>query len=406
MSQSLIAVIISDEEARKNIVKILSKNPSNVITSQPFVPDILSFLKSGGYNVAIVDGEYLEKIQDAEIVKSSIPTFTNIIAWVNKYDAQRAVSLISQGALDVLCPPVNPAEIISVIGYHLGGFYLKRKSDFSMAAKFLRNIRPLHWILSAVFAAVVAGFFLFQKFTPFYSVKSGTYTLLDVQSPTGVWMEGGKIYVSDWLTQTIFGFKLDSGSFSGRVFESYYLAECNPLFVSKCEDIIFTAASSGGAVAGNSGTFYKYSLKKDAAILVEKFPSPGPAPSGFTTCAIKKSNTGGQFAYSVDSHTRKIYQHLPSAGYPVVNSYDFAGISPVGIVYDGKYFYIADSRGGRIYKYIGPANNFVPVAAYNVRLQESDKEISGFYKDNKNIYILCAGGADAARGSQLYVIKF
>jgi len=56
MPSALIAVVISDEETRKSTVKILFRNRSYIVAAQPVAPDITAFLKSGGFNVAIVDG--------------------------------------------------------------------------------------------------------------------------------------------------------------------------------------------------------------------------------------------------------------------------------------------------------------------------------------------------------------
>jgi len=361
MPSNLIAVVISDEETRKDIVKILSRNRSYSVTSQPFVPDIVAFLKSGGFNVAIIDGDYFSKIPDTDI-KSALPS-TNIIAWINKYDAQKAVTLISSGAMDVLTAPLVSDEVVAVVGYHLGGFYLKRKSDYSSLARFLRIFegkKSAVVILPVIIAVLLSAYFIFKKSDiSLYGIKEGVYTL-NVQNPTGVWVEGGRVYVSDWISQAILGFKTEGDSATREV-ESYWLPECNPLFVSRCGDEIFTGSAGGGG---------------------------------------EGKGREGRFAYSVDASDGKIYRHLASAGYPVVDSYNFAGISPVGIAFDGKYFYIADAKGSRIYKHTGHRNNFVPVAAYNVRLQSGDKEIAGFFKSGKNFYIV-----SGSNPSRLYVIS-
>jgi len=402
MPSNLIAVVISDEETRKDIVKILSRNRSYSVTSQPFVPDIVAFLKSGGFNVAIIDGDYFSKIPDTDI-KSALPS-TNIIAWINKYDAQKAVTLISSGAMDVLTAPLVSDEVVAVVGYHLGGFYLKRKSDYSSLARFVRIFegkKSAVVILPVIIAVLLSAYFIFKKSDiSLYGIKEGVYTL-NVQNPTGVWVEGGRVYVSDWISQAILGFKTEGDSATREV-ESYWLPECNPLFVSRCGDEIFTGSAGGGGEG--KGIFYKYSVRKDEVVLKEKFSAPGPMPSGFIICPQGDGGGGkgreGRFAYSVDASDGKIYRHLASAGYPVVDSYNFAGISPVGIAFDGKYFYIADAKGSRIYKHTGHRNNFVPVAAYNVRLQSGDKEISGFFKSGKNFYIV-----SGSNPSRLYVIS-
>lgn len=371
-----IIIIAANDGSRALLAGILRKT-GVAVEERPFVPDIVEFLSRQAPRTAVIDAAYFEK-SDGDL-KSRLPK-TNLIAWTETYDPPRAINLISAGAMDVLCNPASKAEVAGVVGHFSGNFHYKRKSDFTFsaqAARFLKTPVIVAAALAAMAVLIVAARVIL---TGGGSIRPGVYSL-NVENPTGIYVDGNEVWVSDWLSQSVYGFRLRASG-AAEQFGSYYFADCNPLFVHKSGKFFWTGSGDG--------IIRKYSVETEPPVLAEQFRGPGFSPSGF--CSTP------DFVYTADSQAGMIYQHVFGAGYPVVNSYEYtAGASPVGLNFDGKYFYTASARTGNIYRHIGPANRFVPVGSYGFGA-ESGAEIAGFYKTKKYIYIVTA-----TKPARLYV---
>ncbi|MDI6757114.1 MAG: hypothetical protein QME32_03730 [Endomicrobiia bacterium] len=374
-----IVIMVANDGSRAKLSEILRKTGASV-EERPFVPDIVDFLSKEIPRTAVIDADYFEK-SDGEL-KNRLPK-TNLIAWTQTYNPQRSVNLIALGAMDVLCEPATRSDVAGVVGHFSGVFHYKRKSDFTFAARLARALKAPAIIGGAVASALFMAFALKSLFMQGSSHSAGVYTL-SVANPTGIYVEGDDVWVSDWLSGSIYGFKLKSSG-AAEQFQSYYFADCNPLFVKKSGHFFWTGSSDG--------IIRKYSVETEPPVLVEKFRSGGFSPSGF--CVTP------DFVYTSDSQTGMIYQYVSSAGYPVLNSYEYTpGASPVGLVFDGKYFYTAAAKTGRVYRHLGHQNRFVPVGSYGF-LIETDAEVAGFFKSKKNIYILTA-----TKPARLYVYPY
>ncbi len=359
-----IVVIIANDDSRSYIEKLLLRSDYNVM-ARSYVPDIVDFISKESPTVAIIDGEYFEKTEGT--LKERLPK-TNLLGWIGKYDSSRAVNLISIGAMDVLCAPIEHQELVGVVGYFSGEFYNKRASDFKPFSKVFSVLKYSLIIFATSIPVIVAIFLFMRPVRP----RQMVYDIM-TQNPTGISVQNNKIWISDWFTQSINKYDIDSSAVSLMLLKSFYLSDCIPSFLSIVDDNVWTGSGDG--------TIRKYVVDGDNLSLVEKIPAPGTAPSGLCRA--------GDFIYTTDSQTNKIYQHMITYGLPVLNTYQYPGLSPISIYHDGAYFYSADVKAGRIYKHLGPQEQFIIVGSYSLSIPGGG-ELGGIFKDKKNLYVLFA----------------
>lgn len=355
-----IILLVANDDSREHLKRCLSKFGYTVV-SHSYVSDVVDFLNKESPAVAIVDGEYFERSDGS--LKEKIPK-TNLLAWMENYDPPRAVGLIALGVMDVLYSGVSARELVGVVDHFSGEAYQRRVGDFSPAT-ILKH--PVSFVFVAV-VILLAGFLFVRSLDS----KHAVYTIA-VENPTGVAVVKGKVWISDWLAQSVYSFQIGFAKGEPLLSESFFLQDCTPTFLSVIDDSIWVGSSDG--------SIRRYVLSENILTMTQKVPSPDYAPSGLCKA--------GSFFYSTDSQTNKIYQHAIADNLPVINTFSYPGISPVGIQYDGKYFYTADVKTNRIYRHLGPQDQFMIVSSYTLPSTEKG-EIAGFYINAKKIYTVFA----------------
>lgn len=368
-----VVVVISSDSDREHVVKTLTKSGFTVI-SRAYVPDIIDFLNKEIPDVAVIDADYFEKF-DTNIREKIVKT--NLLGWTGKYDPPRSVNLINLGALDVLYGSAPAAEVAGVVGHHCGDTIIQMKMTLVPASNIWGRFKYYLIGLGAVLVLALSGYLALRKSR---EPKQTIYNVM-TENPTGITVAKGKIWISDWFTQSIYAFDVDRSGTDLLLSRSFYLSDYAPSFLNIIDNYVWVGSSDG--------TIRKYDFSGDALTLVEKIPAPGYSPSGLCKA--------GDFMYSTDAQTGKIYQHIIMPGLPLLNTYNYPGLSPIGIQYNGKYFYTADIKANRIYKHLGPQNQFMIVGNYALT-PASDGEIAGIYKDDKSIYIVFA-----SKPSKLFV---
>lgn len=320
-------------------------------------------------DAAVIDQELVEA--EGEQLQKLFPD-KPVIAFMDRRDAKRAVELISEGAFDVIFPPLKKEEVEGVVGHALRKSAAKRE-EASGAALLLRKSLPYAVYGVATAAAVAAVLLLKSVITPPGIAEFD----LNYQNPTSVYCSENYVWTSDWYTQNIYQYK------AGRELElarSMHFQSLNP----------YSAAVISGQlwVADAAGKVETYELLEKEHVLRNMFRSPGRSLSGF--CVRDGS------IWSVDAETRMIYQHELQNFERITAQYPYPGVMPVGLYWDGKYFWSADGKTGKIYKHRGPENQFEIISAYMIEPEESGKtgaawQLSGLSGDGKNLWIVFSG---------------
>jgi len=175
-------------------------------------------------------------------------------------------------------------------------------------------------VIVGMFLGWKAGFFTNRDFKIAYS------------NPVDMTWNAGKLWVSDWFTQSIYIHDLQKGG--APIVKTYYLPDVHVTGAAVAGDRLFTADSWDKKIRRH---------KLDEYLTIEAtMPSPGSAPTSLFF--------DGKYLWSIDSKAAKIYQHRLDDRLTVLVEYKAPGSAPVGFFKDDKYAWVSDSQTRRLYK--------------------------------------------------------
>ncbi|MDI6757266.1 MAG: hypothetical protein QME32_04510 [Endomicrobiia bacterium] len=190
----------------------------------------------------------------------------------------------------------------------------------------------------------------------------------------------GKLYVTDWLEQGIYVYSVPS---------SPAVKTLSPVGVfDKKNDLQPTAASAIGDVLwvadSLQGLFFRYNLKEGGMGLEldKSYRAPSTSPSG--VLAEKDA------VWSYDFNTKKLYRHNPS-DMSVALAYDLPVEMPCGMARFGGFFYVGDTRAGKIIA-LDPRDMTIAGVAELHEYSAGKEKMFGLCADSKNLWTAAESG--------------
>lgn len=189
----------------------------------------------------------------------------------------------------------------------------------------------------------------------------------------------GKLYVTDWLEQGIYVYSVPSAP-DDKTLSSvgvYKKNELQPTASSAIGDVLWVADSL-------QGLFFRYTLGEGAMgfKLDKSFRAPSTSPSG--VLAEKDA------VWSYDFNTKKLYRHAPS-DMSVASAYDLPVEMPCGMARIGGFFYVGDTRTGKIVA-LDPRDMTVAGVAEPEEYSAGKEKMVGLCADSKNLWTAAESG--------------
>jgi len=354
-----ILLIISDAKRRAEISKILVEGNYEV-SSNAFADNPSELMKTFDPMLVMLDGHLMENV--GAKLRQAYPQ-KPLVAWMSERDAKLAVDIINMGALDCLCPPVSFGEIHGVIRHILN----KTVTKDAPVPLPKRDYRPLLQKI-AIGVGLLSVIALFMLISGHQSSNSKTYPLT-YQNPTGVFWYKNRLWTSDWYTQSVYQYKI--GGSALKLLKIYSFPEYNANAVAVIKDMLW--------VSGTDGYIRTYSIVDNVPTIVNTFKAPGFSPTGLCL--------QGQYLWSTDAETNKIYQHSLNSPDDILATYDYPGAMPVGLFWDGKKFWSADGKANKVYRHSSPEAKFEIEASFALA-PEGGGVVAGMSGDDNNLWLI------------------
>jgi DNA-binding response OmpR family regulator len=353
-----VLLVIADEKARAELSKILVDGNFEV-SSNAFIENLPEQVKVFDPDLIFIDAHLVEDA--APKIRQEFPQ-KPILAWLGQKNARLAIGFMVQGALDCLCPPINPHEVQAVVRHILNQTVTKDSPIPEPKKNYLPLVRNIG--IGAVILLSILSYVLLHNFA---SSKSKTFTLT-YQNPTGVCWIKNRLWTSDWYTQSVYNYKLGGEI---KLLKIYSFPEFNPNTLAIINDMLW--------VTGTDGFIRTYQIINNVPTITNTFKSPGVSPSGLCV--------QGKFIWSTDIETRKVYQHLLTDPEQIVAAFDYPGQEPVGIYWDGKNFWSADGKTNKVYRHAGPDKQFEITGTFALA-PEGGGMLAGMSGDGRNIWLI------------------
>lgn len=354
-----IVVAISNKENLEELRKALSQARHQVVQAKDTAP-LRAQVSVQNPDLIIAD-EFLVE-ENGDELKKLFPD-KPLICWMGRRDAKAAVELINAGAFDCISPPVIQKEIAGVVEYalkrtkvveHEEPFLLKYSKYFTYAAA------GLLLLLAASLAIRSCGEMRREK----------TFELT-FQNPTSVFFSGGRIFVSDWYTQSVYEY---GAGMSLKLRKTYYFQGNNPYSAAFIGKLLW--------ISDTGGNVRRYELEGGDPFFHSAFKTPGLSFTGLTV--------QDNYLWSADAEGNMIYQHPMSDPEKVIARYNYPGIMPIGLHWDGRHFWSADGRTGKIYRHYGPEKDFGIIATYTL-VPQGGGSLAGLSGDRENLWLVFTG---------------
>ncbi|HBU70272.1 MAG TPA: hypothetical protein DEE98_07835 [Elusimicrobia bacterium] len=354
-----ILLSISDEENRKRLSKLILKSGYALVelkSSEAFLESV----KTSDPDLIVVDGRLVE--QFGEKVRQDFPQ-KHLIAWMNEKNSRLAVQMILNGAFDCLSAPVQEEEVIGVLDRALN--HINSCTEPLVEKKKVFSFLPVIAGTLALAAAVALYFFI----SSFQGDKSKSYSLSH-QNPTGIFRSESFLWTADWYTQSVYNYKIGKELKSNR---TYYFQNLNPSSIAYASGMLW--------IGGTDGLLRNYELTNDEPILKNAFKLPSNSPS-----AICPQD---EYLWIADTDGA-IYQLLLKKPEQVIAKYQYPGIMPVGLFWDGRNFWSADGKAGKIYKHSGPTESFKILSTFSLSV-EGGGNLAGISGDKHFLWLIYSG---------------
>ena len=256
-----------------------------------------------------------------------------------------AVQVMKLGADAYLSKPFRNRELIETVERVLAARRLSRESRVlhrDLAEKLSgRSIEeetmpmpaPMPWKRLAAAGMIIVALIVALSVAILQRPKTRSY-VLPFANATGLAWEGGHLWVTDWLTQSVYELELGADGF--QVVRKVTIPKSHMTGLAIVNGEIYDTDGWKNAIEHR---------KMDAKLtLIGESPAPGTSPAGLFW--------DGKYLWSCDAASGHIYEHATSdPKLSVVASFPSPGKALVGLYKDDQYLWSADADGRRIYQH-------------------------------------------------------
>ena len=216
------------------------------------------------------------------------------------------------------------------------------------------------------------GFFMLRKHHQAQSIPIPipilqNYTL-PYSNPTSLFWRNEKLWVLDWLTQSIYVHMLKGDELP--IIKTYHLPQLHITGMALVGDMLFTSDPWTKKIR-------KHKLD-DFLTVIATYPSPGPAPSALFW--------DGKYLWCGDAAQNKIYQLELENKLIIINTYTAPGHAMAGFYKDANYAWTADSQTRRLYQHRLNDKLTVISSSSNEDFERGPEPLSSFYWRNDELW--------------------
>lgn len=337
-----ILVVDDEPDMRMALSNVLNRAGHQVFESGDG-PAALDFLARDGADLVLLDMR-LPGMDGPQILRAlrERDKTTPVVMVTGYGSVDSAVEVMRLGASHYLSKPFSNQELLETVERILKG----ERMPAPGAVRRLPDPAPLAraalpapgqaghpgrslWagLALAAAAAVAAGLWGSRGKAP------GGDFRIPHEHPTALVWSGERLWVADWVSQTVYEYRPDGDRLSAL--RSVSLPDSTVTALAVAKDRIWIADATRRVIEER---------RLDAALsLVHSHPSPGSSPSGL--------HWDGRYLWSSDSGSGRIYRHETAAGLAVLESFKAPGKSPAALQRDEAYLWSADSETRRLYRH-------------------------------------------------------
>lgn len=156
---------------------------------------------------------------------------------------------------------------------------------------------------------------------------------LPYSNPTSLLWHEDKLWVLDWLTQSIYVHVVNGNDL--KIIKTYHLPELHVTGMALAGGMLFTCDPWSKKIK-------KHKLDEFLTV-VASYASPGDSPAALYW--------DGKYLWCTDSGNGKVYQLQPAQKQIVIASYNMPGKSTSGFYRDANYAWTLDSQARRLYQH-------------------------------------------------------
>jgi CheY-like chemotaxis protein len=354
-------LVVDDEHDMRMALRMFLERSGHTVQEAEDGESALSTLHTTGADVVLLDMR-MPGMDGAQTLGKIRERFKELpVIMVTGYgSADSAKDVLEIGASSYISKPFKNQELVEALDKAgLSSTAPEPRADGEDDSVPGRPFLWKRWLPVLAGAAVVWGGvrFLFNPNREFP---------IPYSNPIGMTWQGEKLWVVDWLAQSIYVHEV--GSRKLPLIKTYHLPESHIAGIAIVGDKLYTCDSWARRIQRH---------KIDDFLLVEKtFPSPGPAPSSLFY--------DGKYLWSSDSSRGMIYQHLLDEKLSVIAEYAAPGTALVGFYKDDKYAWTADNQTRKIYQHrLDEKLTVLATYAYQGFDEGSEPLTSFYWKDGK-----------------------
>jgi len=270
--------------------------------------------------------------QDAETLVREIlrlTPLTPVVVALTDRSASRAVRLMRTGASEVVAPPWTREALQAGLAkaMRLPG------TTYTLVRRPPRRPSAVYYFLAVgIFLAASFGVMAARREEAMRAEAAARkdYWDLPAQHPAGMAFEGGRLWLADWYTQSLYVHD-PASMFLKRI---VHFTDETPVALAFGQDAVWTA-SSAGVISRRM---------KDAPLTAMQ------TYSGLTDHTLGMA-FDGLYLWTCDKRTGKIYKHLVDSDLTTVASYKYPGVAPVALAFDGKTLLSLDAVNRQLVKH-------------------------------------------------------
>jgi len=372
-------LVVDDEATMRAAVRMTLERLSYTITEAAGGEAALRLLKTSSFDMVLLDMRMpgldgMETLSRIREMDKQLP-----VVMVTGYGSKEsAIDVMRLGANQYISKPFKNKELIETVQKFAKNPIIQdaqlASSPVPLPSMAMGSSSPTSSGAGPVFGllmglCLIAGgaFFAWRKHQTVVVQKPQNYTL-PYSNPTSLFWRNDKLWVLDWLTQSIY-VHVQKGD-ELPIIKTYHLPQLHITGMALVGDMLFTSDPWTKKIR-------KHKLD-DFLTVIATYPSPGPAPSALFW--------DGKYLWCGDVGENKIYQLQLENKLVVIASYKAPGHAMTGFYKDANYAWTADTQTRRLYQHRLNDKLTVISSSSNEDFEKGPEPLSSFYWRNDELW--------------------
>lgn len=316
---AIIGLLCSDEADRRRL-SLIAGESGHLIHGAARLQDAVELLRerrprlmlvvdSPGHDAAVVVREMLR----------AAPLMPVVVALTDR-DATRAVALMRTGAAEVVPPPWTRESLQACLSKSLRF----QGTSIALTRRPRSRALPLYFAAVALFLGSAFGYHAHQRSQQLAALASqGERRRWDLpyRHPSSMAFEGGKLWVSDWFSQSVY------------VHDARTIGVARVIHFPDETPMAFTVAADSAWTADAAGMIVRR-IKDAKLTAVGRAPAPRTLGLAFD----------GLYLWQLEGGEKPVIRkRLPDASLTVMGAFKYPGVKPAALCWDGRELWSLDA---------------------------------------------------------------